>query len=347
MNEKSPVARHAPQRLTQDSNFISNPRVSARGRLVFASTQSRLNIAGLRVSSSIHVTGEATRLTHEFEFDSRASISADGRFLSWYSQAAGKSDRMLIKDLTTGRTWELPRKHPGAGHHVISPSGSKVAYRVVEGRKQAIYLADAVDSAEARRVCEDCGSPSSWSFDETRIFYQTGGSPGTIGMVDLRTGKWGDVYLHPVYGLHSAKYMNDPKSRGEWLTFHASTGPNTRQVFIAPLREGKIPGPSDWITITDGLAMDLDPCWAPDGSGLFYVSDRDGFRCIRGQKVDPRTKHPVGQPVAVEDFHSATRRLASPAYLRGAVGLSAGGNLLVFAVHEAVANIWAMRLPPQ
>src|SRR5262249_51630002 len=94
------------------------------------------------------------------------------------------------------------------------------------------------------------------------------------------------------------------------------------------------------IAITDGTTFAQDPCWSPNGSVLYFTSERDGFRCFWGQRLDAAGKHPAGEPFALRHFHSARqslRGLATTGYL---IGLSSGGGRMVFSFPEVTGNIW-------
>ena len=60
---------------------------------------------------------------------------------------------------------------------------------------------------------------------------------------------------------------------------------------------------ADGIPITDGKEIDRQAYWSPDGNLLYYLSDRDGFRCIWAQSLNPATKHPEGEAFTVLHFH--------------------------------------------
>jgi hypothetical protein len=76
---------------------------------------------------------------------------------------------------------------------------------------------------------------------------------------------------------------------------------------------------------------------------LYYLSERDGFRCIRAQRLDPVSKRPVGPPLDIYHFHQARRSLASgdPVYN----GLQVAVDKAVFALLETTGNIWMTELP--
>ncbi len=141
--------------------------------------------------------------------------------------------------------------------------------------------------------------------------------------------------------LYSLRFSPDDR----WIAFHVHSSPATRTIYVAPFHgAAEIPA-RDWIAVTDGKSADREPYWSPDGNLLYYLSDRDGFRCIWAQRLDPVTRRPVGQPLAVYHFHSARRSLANVSSATGLVGLSIAANEIVFAQGEAVGNIWMMDLP--
>ena len=61
-------------------------------------------------------------------------------------------------------------------------------------------------------------------------------------------------------------------------------------VFIAPFTPGTVSPESSLIRVTDRQSIDEESAWSADGRMLYYVSARDGFRCIYGAGFDPSTK---------------------------------------------------------
>jgi hypothetical protein len=85
--------------------------------------------------------------------------------------------------------------------------------------------------------------------------------------------------------------------------------------------------------------------WSPDGNLLYYLSERDGFRCIRAQRLDPATKRPVGAPFDVYHSHSARRSLMNPALHFLEISLSL--DRMVFNLEERTGNVWMAKLEGQ
>jgi Tol biopolymer transport system component len=85
------------------------------------------------------------------------------------------------------------------------------------------------------------------------------------------------------------------------------------------------------------------PEFSPDGSRLYFFSQRDGARCIWVQRLDPATKKPVGPPEPVYHFHSARR---SPIYNRsGQNAASVARNKIALQITERLGNIWMAEIP--
>ena len=128
-----------------------------------------------------------------------------------------------------------------------------------------------------------------------------------------------------------------------WIAFHTIPRIDARQVYVAPFR-GPVPiEQKEWIPVTDGQAMERYGAWSPDGNTLYFLSERDGFRCIRAQRLDPVSKHPVGPPLDIYHFHQARRSLGSgdPVYN----GFQVAVDKAVFALLETTGNIWMTEIP--
>jgi WD40-like Beta Propeller Repeat len=93
------------------------------------------------------------------------------------------------------------------------------------------------------------------------------------------------------------------------------------------------------LVATDGSGMDSWPFWSPDGRLLYFLSERDGSRCVLAQPLDHATKQPVGLPISVLHIHSARRSLLT-SRSAGEMGMSLTRDALVFSMREITGNIW-------
>jgi hypothetical protein len=70
---------------------------------------------------------------------------------------------------------------------------------------------------------------------------------------------------------------------------------------------------------------------------LYYFSNRDGFSCIWGQRVDAATKRPVGELFAVFHSHNARIKLS---YQVTYSTLAVADEKMLFNMTEHTGNIW-------
>ena len=88
--------------------------------------------------------------------------------------------------------------------------------------------------------------------------------------------------------------------------------------------------------------MDREPRWSPDGSLLYFLSERDGFRCLWAQRLDPATKHAVGLPRGIHHFHRS--RLANLMADTGQIGLAVTSDKIYLSLEEVTGNLWMTKL---
>jgi Tol biopolymer transport system component len=223
----------------------------------------------------------------------------------------------------------------------MTADGSRVAYYRTENQKSAIYVVPA-SGGEAQRACQDCRTVNGWSHDGKKILSGTDAtraSNQTIVLVDVASGGKMLILSHPKYEVSRGRFSPDDR----WISFHAIT-PTTRRIFVAPFH-GAAPIPENqWIPITDGKGMDRYADWSPDGKMLYFLSERDGFRCIWAQRLDPATKHPSGDAFPIKHFHTSRRSLLTIPDPVG-TGMSVAADKIVFSMIEQTGNIWMKDLP--
>jgi hypothetical protein len=91
----------------------------------------------------------------------------------------------------------------------------------------------------------------------------------------------------------------------------------------------------DWLT---------SPRWSPGGDRLYYMAAHDGFLCLWAQALDPASKRPRGEPLAVFHAHRNPWRMVAP---RGVYTIAVSRRRLVFGAVEMTGNILMAKLPPE
>jgi hypothetical protein len=143
------------------------------------------------------------------------------------------------------------------------------------------------------------------------------GPPVWNGDALLFTARWGDTAnLWQLAFSQRTRRVSGPAER---LTFGAA-----REMY--PSAAG---AQSQWIPITDGQGLDRNAVFSADASLLYFLSERDGFRCIWAQRLD-RQCRPRGAAFPVVHLHGAKRSLDTGA--TGAIGLTAAPGKLIFSM---------------
>ena len=330
-----------PHRLTFGTGTETWPSIAQAGsRIAFADLNTNYHVWSLPLDANAgKVTGEPLRLTDDPAQERFPFVSADGRKVAFNrSLKAGQYD-LWLKELPNGKETPLVLSPAAARYGDISPDGSRVAYQVLENQSLAIYAISAA-GGDPERLCGDCRIPNGWSPDAKSFVWETFPNRALV-LVDLASGRQTEIIKNsnPKYGVSRGRFSPD----GRWLSFHAiPSGAEVRRVYVVPFKGAVLQDEKAWIPITDGEGMERYADWSPDGNVLYFLSERDGFRCIRGQRLDPATKHPVGPPFEVYHFHHARQSLGNGDPVT--ISPTVGRDKMVFSMVETTGTIWMATL---
>ena len=335
----------APQRLTLGTEVESQARVvslaDGSSRMVFSSLARSDDVWGLPVDTRrVKITGELERVTQDAGAVLWPSSSRDGKRLVYTSNRTGNVD-VYLKDRSTGKETAITATHSDKAAPSISPDGSMVAYVDTVGDKPLLVVSIAPDAKVSlpRKVCSGCTGGLHWSYDGRTAL--VGLYPPARGaLFDFSTGKQVDVLRHPIYNIWQERFSPD----GGWIVFNMVTNPLQSNLYIAktPVPAGLVPS-EQWIPVTTGENWDDKPRWSADGNALYFISQRDGYRCIWYQRLDPITKHPVGDPQPLYHLHHT--RLSMVSLELPAVEMDAADNELFFLLGDLTGNVWMAQAP--
>ena len=331
-----------PERLTFSTGLDTSPSLIADGRLAFASLGENIDVWRLAIDANrAGPVGELSRLTDAAGADLHPSISSDGRRMVFRSNRSGNWD-VWIKDLETGRENPLITGTATGSFTSITSDGSKVAYQEnIEAGRNNYYMIGVGPRGHpgpAQKVCDKCGVLSDLSGDGQLLLYYTYRPHRSIFSLSVASGQVSELARHPSQNMADPRFSPDRS----WVAFASNLDPVRRQIFIFPARPGT--AETDWIPVTDGTALDREVAWSPDGNVLYWISERDGFRCLAARRLDPATKRPRGEMFYVLHLHGARRSMMhfrNPNIGRPAVAR----DKIVFSLAERTGNIWMMKLP--
>ena len=179
-----------------------------------------------------------------------------------------------------------------------------------------------------------CGHAWSWSFDANRLLYNCPGS-GPVQIFHFESGETSQILGRSIYQVYFS-----PDDR--WIVFGQHYPNGKERVFISPFPPQR---QEDWLPVTDGASFDAYPRWSPSGNLVYFISDRDGFRCLWVQRLDPATKRVSGSSMPVYHSHASRRSLLNVG--ANALEISVARDKIAVPMGEVTGNIWMMRLPAQ
>ena len=248
------------------------------------------------------VTGEMQRLTTTVVENTDPSVSADGSRLVFVSDRQKNTD-LFMTDLRTGRETALTTTELNEFSPFLSVDNSKVLYYVFRPDRKPSFSFWVVSATGGlpRQVCANCDGPLyGWSNDGMKVIYRDlpTDRPGRVRVRNVESGRDDVLVEHQQYAITFPRLSPDER----WMLFQTVISQTQRRIFVAPLRDWRVAPESSWIPITNGLTPDRMAVWAPDGNLVYFLSERDGFRCFWAQRLDPATKHPLGDPFVVQTF---------------------------------------------
>ncbi len=273
----------APVRLTTGSSNERHAAVARNGTVVLSSVRDNSDIWILGIDSNTGaIQGEPERITSNAASDFSPSLALNGLRVAFASRRSGNID-IWVKDLDTGRLVRLTATEGNeAPNAIMHADGERVVFRgPLSGESEPSRVTFWVPASGGSRhkVSDELRPAGDWSRDGSTMVHFG------LQLFDVPTGEVRSLFQHDMLGL-DPRFSPDAR----WVVFHERVGTTRRQVFVVPIPEQGQLSDEDLIPITDGTQNDFHAAWSPDGALIYFGSDRDGFRCIYAQPVDPKTK---------------------------------------------------------
>lgn len=209
----------------------------------------------------------------------------------------------------------------------LSADGSLVGFRDWDGQRWTTYAAHA-DGSAREAVCDDCAL-TQFAPERRTVYLRLKGTLVRRAIDSRRDTALLDI---PSGRLSEAAVSAD----GKWIAVLLENADRTAEIGISSLQ--RLPVREADLAIVAHDARHLaSPRWSVDGSVLYYLSQRDGFICIWGQRLDARTRQAAGEAFAVLHQHQARLGRFGPKTM---FSFETAAQRLLFNLTEARANLW-------
>jgi serine/threonine protein kinase/Tol biopolymer transport system component len=271
-------------------------------------------------------------LTDQEGSESFPSLSPDGKFLLYVKSTHGNAD-VYLQRVGGGNPLNLTQDSPDDDTQpAFSPDGQQIVFRS-EREGGGLFLMGA--TGESVRRLTDAGYNPAWSPDGREIAFATEAVEGPLARklrsqllaVDVVSGARRLIAredaVQPSWSPngHRIAYWGLPK------------GSSRRVLWTLPATAN---GEAEPVPVTQDDHVNWNPVWAPDGRGLYFVSDRSGSMNVWWVPVDEVSGRVLGEP----------RSVTTSSQSLGLLSVSRDGRQIVYAADESKSNLERRALDP-
>ncbi len=321
------------ERLTFGTARDVQPTTAGSGLLAFTSAKASNSVWALPIDANRGtVTGPPSRVTGGTGFSTRPSPTTDARVVAYWTTPPVPT--ILVKDRDDNTVRDIGIAGSPFGP-ALAPDGGLVAYEAAEGVSVVSTRGGA-----PRVLCTPC-SIGAWAADSRALMVvKAGNNAGRLTWIDVARGDTRDVIISPDHTVNRPF----PSPDGRLLAFRQRVADGDA-IMIAPVPTNGSAPRDTWIELVTPERDARPVGWSPDGTLLYFVSERDGTRCLYAQRIDRSRGAAAGRPMSVQHFHGSRN------VFRGSLGsvLSTGpGNAIslgffFYDLSSLSANVWTLR----
>ncbi len=297
---------------------VGGSAVAMRARRAFAPTAARIPAAFTQLTSAPG-TEWFPNLSPDGKWVVYGGVDSSGRHHVYLQSVGGQNPIDLTRD--SGADDDEP---------AFSPDGERIVFRSSRDGGGLFVMGR---TGEAVRRLTRAGFNPAWSPAGTEVLYasenmqlqpQNSQGRSEIWIATIATGETRRLVsadgVLPTWSPHNRR-----------IAYTARLG-ETTQARLATVPVGG--GPS--VALTNGPARDWNPIWSPDGTFVYFASDRGGSMNLWRIAIDEMSGAAQGQP----------EPLTTPATYFGHPTFSADGTQLAYAAASVTTNVQKLAFDP-
>ena len=310
-----------------------------RAVVIGAGVAFTLGIAGLVVlvylnrsaGSSERLEPRFEQLTRQSGRETQPSLSPDGKWMVYASDAAGNED-IYLQAVGGENPINLTKDSPvGDTEPAFSLDGEHLAFRS-EREGGGIFVMGRTGESPLR-IVEEGFSPS-WSPDGEEIAYSTRSfrwnwapAPGA----ELWAVKVGSGEKRRLFAGDAAQ--PDWSPHGQRVAFVTAGPPEAGILTVRAMGDGG----SEAVPLSVGSWTDGNPVWSADGKHVYFISDRSGTLSLWRVPIDEESGKVLGE----------AESLSAPSGFVSDLAISADGKRIAFTSADQRSNIQQVGFDPE
>jgi dipeptidyl aminopeptidase/acylaminoacyl peptidase len=258
-------------------------------------------------------------------------------YSAWAGIPGQRRTELRLRDLASGQE-TIPVETEGREVHIypqVSADGALLGWQDDAGGRVVSFVGRPGDPT-GREVCRGCRLLGFFA-DSRHVLAHVW--PTRLVRRDLESGAEAPLFELEDGSIFGADLSWDDR----WLAVATVRSDGATALRIVPVAEGGAPA-TERMPITESQGLRSGPRWSPEWDRIYYIAKRDdGFHCVWAQALDPKTKEPRGEPVAVFHAHRNPWVMWSPAW---AFSLAVDRGQVVFNAASISGEVLIGRLPP-
>jgi serine/threonine protein kinase/Tol biopolymer transport system component len=270
-----------------------------------------------------------TRLTSEDGSEVSPTLSPDGKTLVYAKSVLGKFD-LYLKQIGGDDTVKLTSGSSGSDTQpAFSPDGREIAFR--SDREGGGIFIFSLQDRSVRRVT-DFGFNPAWSPDGHELVCASESvadpwhrfSTSQLWRIDVGTGA--RRLISPGDAVQPSWSPN-----GHRIAYWGLPAGSANRVIWTTSADG-----GEAVRVTTDPYVNWDPVWSPDGSFLYFASDRSGSMNLWRVAIDQDTGRVVGPPEPINTPSQSSSQLT----------IASKGHQVAYATSEGRSNLESVPFDP-